>query len=73
MEARGLPLSRRVYLGQVGTVGFLFAVATLGWLLTGERMAGMDEGPGTDPGSLGFFVSAWTVMMAAMMLPSAAR
>ncbi len=32
----------------------------------------MDEGPGTDPGSLGFYVSVWIVMMAAMMLPSAA-
>jgi predicted metal-binding membrane protein len=33
-------------------------------------MAGMDEGPGTNPGPLGFFVGAWVVMMAAMMLPS---
>ena len=29
----------------------------------------MDEGPGTDLGSLGFYVSLWVVMMAAMMLP----
>jgi predicted metal-binding membrane protein len=35
-------------------------------------MIGMDEGPGTDPGSLGFYVPLWVVMMAAMMLPSAA-
>jgi predicted metal-binding membrane protein len=32
----------------------------------------MDAGPGTDPGSLGFYLSTWAVMMAAMMLPSAA-
>ena len=32
-------------------------------------MAGMDEGPGTDLGSLGFYVSVWVAMMAAMMLP----
>jgi len=32
----------------------------------------MDEGPGTDPGTLGFYVSVWIVMMVAMMLPSAA-
>jgi predicted metal-binding membrane protein len=32
----------------------------------------MDEGPGTDLGSLGFYVTVWVVMMAAMMLPSAA-
>ena len=33
-------------------------------------MAGMDMGPATDPGELGFWVSAWVVMMAAMMFPS---
>jgi predicted metal-binding membrane protein len=49
----------------------LIAVAALGWLLTGERMAGMDMGPGTDPGSFAFYVSLWVAMMAAMMLPSA--
>ncbi len=32
-------------------------------------MAGMDAGPGTDPGSLGFYSGTWVVMMAAMMLP----
>jgi predicted metal-binding membrane protein len=35
-------------------------------------MAGMDAGPGTDPGALGFWVTAWVVMMAAMMFPSIA-
>jgi predicted metal-binding membrane protein len=36
-------------------------------------MVGMDAGgPGTDPGSLGFYVSSWVVMMAAMMFPSIA-
>jgi predicted metal-binding membrane protein len=49
----------------------LIAVAGLAWLLTGERMAGMDMGPGTDPGSLAFYVPVWVGMMAAMMLPSA--
>jgi predicted metal-binding membrane protein len=48
------------------------ALVTAGaWLLTGERMAGMDMGPGTDLGSLAFFTSVWVVMMAAMMFPSA--
>jgi predicted metal-binding membrane protein len=32
----------------------------------------MDAGPGTDPGSLGFYVTTWVVMMAAMMFPSIA-
>ena len=66
------PPGTRVHLGQAAIVVALVGVAGLGWLLTGERMAGMDEGPGTDLGSLGFYVSIWVAMMAAMMLPSAA-
>ncbi len=33
-------------------------------------MLGMDAGPGTDPGTLGFYVVSWVVMMSAMMFPS---
>jgi predicted metal-binding membrane protein len=40
--------------------------------MTDLRMAGMDAGPGTDPGALGFYVTTWVVMMAAMMFPSIA-
>jgi hypothetical protein len=61
VEDRGWRLSERFYLGQAAIVAALLAVATLGWLLTNERMVGMDEGPGTDPGSLGFYVSVWIV------------
>jgi predicted metal-binding membrane protein len=51
-------------------------VSTLGlagaaWLVAIVRMRGMDMGPGSDLGSLSFFAGTWTVMMAAMMLPSA--
>ena len=35
-------------------------------------MAGMDEGPGTALGALGWFLGVWVVMMAAMMFPSVA-
>jgi predicted metal-binding membrane protein len=35
-------------------------------------MAGMDAGPGTDLGALGWFAGLWVVMMAAMMFPSVA-
>jgi predicted metal-binding membrane protein len=35
-------------------------------------MGGMDAGPGTNPGTLGFFIGVWVVMMAAMMFPSIA-
>jgi predicted metal-binding membrane protein len=50
----------------------LIAVALLTWVVTIERMRGMDAGPGTDLGALGWFIGVWVTMMAAMMLPSAA-
>lgn len=50
----------------------LLALAGGAWLLTETRMTGMDAGPGTDLGTLGFFAISWVVMMAAMMFPSVA-
>jgi len=61
---------RRASRSSVVLVGALLALAALSWVLTSRRMAGMDAGPGTDPGTLGFYVSAWVVMMTAMMAPS---
>jgi predicted metal-binding membrane protein len=51
-------------------VALLLAVAGAAWLWTAHTMAGMDAAPSTDVGALGWFVAAWVVMMAAMMLPS---
>ena len=48
----------------------LFLLAAIAWWLTADRMAGMDAGPGTDLGALGWFVGVWVVMMAAMMFPA---
>jgi predicted metal-binding membrane protein len=48
------------------------AVAGACWAVTVERMQGMDMGPGTDLGGLGWFAVVWVTMMAAMMLPSLA-
>lgn len=53
-------------------VAALLALALVGWLITDARMRGMDAGPGSDLGSLGFYVGAWVVMMTAMMFPSLA-
>jgi predicted metal-binding membrane protein len=73
VDVTGWPSSERVNSVQSAVVVVaVLVVAALAWMLTDERMAGMDDGPGTDPGSLGFYVSLWVVMMAAMMLPSAA-
>jgi predicted metal-binding membrane protein len=58
--------------GQAATVGVLLALAGVAWVATGFRMAGMDAGPGTDPGVFGFFISTWAVMMVAMMFPAIA-
>jgi predicted metal-binding membrane protein len=55
---------------RLGLIVALLLLAAVGWLVTDERMVGMDMGPATDPGSLGFWVTAWVVMMGAMMFPS---
>src|SRR3954462_14077617 len=47
----------------------LIATALATWIVTAARMRGMDAGPGTDLGSLGWYVGIWITMMAAMMLP----
>jgi len=57
---------------QLGLIGLLILLAAIAWLVTGDQMSGMDAGPGTDPGTLGFFLGVWVVMMAAMMFPSIA-
>ena len=54
----------------VGLVALLLALAGAGWALTNERMAGMDAGPGSELGGLGWFAVSWVAMMAAMMLPA---
>jgi predicted metal-binding membrane protein len=58
--------------GRIALIGLLLVLSIVAWLVTGDRMGGMDTGPGTDLGSLGFYVTAWVVMMAAMMFPSIA-
>jgi predicted metal-binding membrane protein len=52
------------------TGALLLCFAALAWVVTANRMAGMDMGPGTDLGGLGWFAGVWAAMMAAMMLPS---
>ena len=57
---------------QLGLIASLLVVATGAWAVTGDRMSGMDAGPGTELGGLGWFTVVWVTMMAAMMLPSIA-
>lgn len=58
--------------GPVSATGTLLAAALATWAVTIARMRGMDAGPGTDLGGLGWFLGIWLTMMAAMMLPSVA-
>jgi predicted metal-binding membrane protein len=57
---------------RLGLVAALFLVAALGWVWSAHAMSGMDAGPWSGLGSLGWFLGTWVVMMAAMMLPSVA-
>jgi predicted metal-binding membrane protein len=50
----------------------LLVLAVVAWLVTNDRMGGMESTPGMDLGGLGFYVTVWVVMMAAMMFPSVA-
>src|SRR5438445_147551 len=51
----------------------LLGAALVTWILVIRRLRGMDAGPGTDLGGLGWFVGVWGTMMAAMMPLSAPR
>jgi predicted metal-binding membrane protein len=53
-------------------LGALLGLALVAWFVTDNRMGEMDSTPGMALGSLGFFVTVWVVMMAAMMFPSVA-
>jgi predicted metal-binding membrane protein len=55
---------------RLGLLALLLLLALIAWATTNARMRGMDAGPGTDPGALGFFLVTWVVMMSAMMFPS---
>jgi|SRR3954447_15560033 len=57
---------------QLGLVTLLLALAAVGWWWTVDEMRGMDAGPWTSLGALGWFLGVWVVMMAAMMFPSVA-
>jgi predicted metal-binding membrane protein len=56
----------------VRTTVLLSGIVLVAWAVTIERMRGMDAGPGTDLGGLGWYLGVWATMTAAMMLPSAA-
>jgi predicted metal-binding membrane protein len=64
--------SRLPRLSPVSTTALLVAASLVCWILVVAQMQGMDAGPGTDLGGLGWYLGIWVTMMAAMMLPSVA-
>jgi predicted metal-binding membrane protein len=54
----------------LAVLALLLALAGAAWVATAARMEGMGSGPGLYPEELGFYLSVWVVMMAAMMFPS---
>jgi predicted metal-binding membrane protein len=71
-DVRGLTPAYAAARARVGLIALLLVLAALAWWSTAHRMAGMDAGPGTALGGVGWFVGVWVVMMAAMMFPSVA-
>jgi predicted metal-binding membrane protein len=70
--AAGLGPAFAAVRARLGLVALLFALAAAGWSWTIDQMRGMDNGPWTGLGTLGWFLVVWVVMMAAMMFPSVA-
>src|SRR4051794_15514461 len=50
---------------RLGIIAVLFALAGVSWWWTFDQMQGMDDGPWTGLGTLGWFAAVWVVMMAA--------
>ena len=68
----GLGLTFAAARSRLGLVALLFGLAAIGWWWTLDQMRGMDDGPWTGLGTVGWFLGVWVVMMAAMMFPSVA-
>jgi predicted metal-binding membrane protein len=68
----GRSTASRIERAQLLLLGALLALAVVAWLVTNDRMGGMESMPGMALGGVGFYVTVWVVMMAAMMFPSVA-
>ena len=68
----GLRVAFAAARARLGLVTLLFVLAGVGWWWTFDQMRGMDDGPWTGLGTVGWFLGVWVVMMAAMMFPSVA-
>ena len=71
-EPGGLAAALAASRSRLLLVAALFVLAGIAWWSTDARMHGMDGGPGSELGTLAWFLGVWIVMMAAMMFPSVA-
>jgi predicted metal-binding membrane protein len=71
-ERGGLGPAFTAVRARLALVAVLFALAGVGWWWTVREMRGMDNGPWTGLGTVGWFLAVWVVMMTAMMFPSVA-
>jgi hypothetical protein len=55
-RATGVAPALTAVRSRFGLVAVLFALAAIGWWSTAERMRGMDDGPWTALGTLGWFL-----------------
>jgi predicted metal-binding membrane protein len=69
-EGTGLAPAFAAARARLGLVALLLTLAGVGWWWTVGEMRGMDGGPWTGLGTLGWFLGVWVVMMGAMMFPS---
>jgi hypothetical protein len=58
---------------QIGLVASLLLVAAGAWAVTGDRMGGMDAGPGTELGGVGWFAVVWVTMILIKRLKQAMK
>ena len=72
VEASESGLRTLVRANPVGVAAVLLGATLVSWIVAIGRMRGMDMGPGTDLGAIGWYLGLWVTMMAAMMLPSVA-
>jgi hypothetical protein len=72
VEASESGLRTIVRANPVGVAAVLAGATLVSWIVAIERMRGMDMGPGTGLGAVGWYVGLWVTMMSAMMLPSVA-
>jgi predicted metal-binding membrane protein len=72
VDTRSLSPAFAAVRSRLALVALLLLLAVVGWWWSVREMQGMDGGPWTGLGTLGWFVGVWVVMMAAMMFPSVA-